>query len=64
MKKLMNKIKTMVKILKAEIKEIKWVPSKDISRQTFFSFGAITISMAIFMAFDTGIQMLLSLIIK
>lgn len=52
------------KVLKNEIKEIKWVPAKDISRQTIFSFIVLVITMTIFAAYDLGIQTLLSLIIK
>ncbi|MBQ8218581.1 MAG: preprotein translocase subunit SecE [Bacilli bacterium] len=52
------------KVLKNEIKEIKWVPAKDIARQTIFSFIVLVITMTIFAAYDLGIQTLLSLIIK
>lgn len=53
----------MLKTWRSEIKEIKWLKTKDVVKQTLFSFGVITIAMAIFMAFDTGVQMLISLIV-
>lgn len=60
----MKNIKNLFKIIKSECKEIKWTKPKDVARQTFYSFGIITIAMAIYMTFDTGVQMILSYIIK
>lgn len=64
MKKLINKIKSGFKSIKNEFKEIKWLATKDIVKQTLFSFGVIAVTMAIYMSIDTGIQIGLSYLIK
>jgi len=57
-------MKNWYKTLKNEIKEIKWISSRDAARQTLFCFSIITIAMSIFMGYDLVIQKLLSMIIK
>lgn len=60
----MKALKTTIKTVKSEIHEIKWLKSKDVLHQTLFTFGIVTAAAAIFMIYETGIQMLLSLVIK
>lgn len=54
----------MIKTLRKEIKEIKWLSSKDVRRQAIFTTCVVIISGITFMLFETGIQMLISLLIK
>lgn len=54
----------MLKTLKKEIHEIKWLDKKDVLHQTLFVFGVVVASASIFMVFETGVQMLLGLVIK
>ena len=54
----------MFKTIRKEIHEIKWLKSKDVLHQTLFVFGIVTASAITFMVFETGIQMLLGLVIK
>lgn len=54
----------MFKIIRNEFKEIKWLKTKDILRQTVFSFIVIISATIICMAFETSVQMLISMLIK
>ena len=52
----------MFKGLKAEFKDIKWLKTSDVIKQSGFVLGTIIVFSTIFVAYDTVIQKFLSLI--